>query len=445
MESNILQSPYVSSIAGRTKEKIMTVPLLLLFLYLLVEYGRPQFLAPIMPGLLLQVMLLASLLPYGARVYSVLSEKYFRLYLLLLLFMTLHVFIAINNYYALMGLKGMFSYLLIGVSFCIFIDNISKLNAFLSVFVTVLAVCALNRIFDTNLFGVSGHGVFTDENDFALAMNVGLPIAFFLGRVQKNWKKWLFWLAGVILILGTMISASRGGFVGLVAVATVCWLSSKHRVRAIPVLILLAMLAWSFAPPLSKQKIQGLGLNSAEKDTGKDRVELWKVGWKIFAHNSLIGVGQGNIPVVMNAYRFDRNGESFWARDMWGRVTHSVYLTLLPELGLVGALIFVLMLKALHVKKKKIYQLCASAVAKEDAATIKNLATGLLVSLFGFLVTGIFLSVLYYPPLWNISALLITLFLISAKTFGEQSQGIASALPVSILSGCANAKNDESR
>ncbi len=428
MEPDILQNAFVSVPKVRVSEKIMTLPLVLLAFYLLVEYGRPLFLAPIKPGLLVQGLLLICLLPYGTRISKILKDKYFRLYLLLLLFMALHVFIAANNFYAFLALKVMFSYLIIGVSCCVFLDSIKKLTAFLSVFVLVVALCAVNRISGANFIGISGGGFFGDENDFALIMNMALPIAFFLSRTQQGWKKWLFWMAAVSFVLGTMVSASRGGFVGLVVVGTVCWLSSKHRLRSIPVLVMLAIVAWNFAPPLTKQKIQGLGLDSAEKDTGKDRVELWKVGWKAFVDNPVMGVGQGNMPVVMNKYRFDKSGKSFWNHDMWGRMTHSVYFTLLPELGLIGVILFVLMLKELYNKKMKINNYCTLITLKEKALNIKILNRALLVSLFGFLVTGIFLSVLYYPPFWNFAALLVTLSLISSRI--QRGQELTGGLPV---------------
>jgi len=424
MESDILQNTYTCVPAYRDRGKIMTLPVMLLAFYLLIEYGRPLFLAPIKPGLLVQGLLVLCLLPCATAISKLLKEKYFKLYLLLLLFMTMHVFIATNNYYAFLGLKVMASYLIIGVSCCVFIDSVNKLKALFTVFTLVVALCAVNRIFGANFIGISGGGVFADENDFALLMNVALPIAFFLGHAQKGWKRWFFWVAALSLVLGNMITASRGGFVGLVAVGICCWLSLKYRLKTIPALIVLAILAWNFAPPLAKEKIQGLGLDSAEKDTGKDRLELWKVGWKVFIDNPVLGVGQGNIPVVMNKYRFDKLGESFWKKDMWGRMTHSVYLTLLPELGLVGTIIFVLMLKELYGKKKKIKDYCTRITNREEAGSIENLSRALLVSLFGFLATGIFLSVLYYPPLWNISALLVTLSLISSRISRGQKRTV---------------------
>jgi uncharacterized protein (DUF983 family) len=97
-------------------------------------------------------------------------------------------------------------------------------------------------------------------------------------------------------------------------------------------------------------------------------------------------------------------------------------LTLLPELGVVGLVIIVSMIKVLYRKKQEINGFCTQIAVKEDADRVADLNKALLVSMFGFLVTGIFLSVLYYPPLWNLSALIMTLYLISSGIMRQQAR-----------------------
>lgn len=402
----------------------VTLPIFLLVLYFIVEYGRPSFLSPIKPGLLVQIMLVLCLIPHQKKVIQIFKEKFFRLYLILLVFMAIHVFIATNNYWAFMYLRVMITYLIIGLSFCVFIDNIRKMNTLLSFYVLLMVFCAIDRIMGggglrgSGFIGASGY--MGDENDFALAMNVVLPISIFLGRAQEEKMKLFFWSASVLFVLANMVSSSRGGFVGLVAVGAVCWLYSKHKLRALPVIAAVAVLAWTFATPVGKEKIMGLGFDSVKKDTGKDRIELWKVGWKAFIDNPILGVGQGNMPIVMSKYQYDKWGESAFSRDIWGRAVHSVYLTLLPELGFVGLTLFGLMLKDLVVRYKKIKELCKNSALNEEARKVENLNIALLVSLFGFLATGIFLSAFYYPQFWNVSALLVTLFMISSQSLKGQ-------------------------
>lgn len=397
----------------------VTLPIFILIFYWLVEYAKPAFLAPIKPGMVVQILLILCLISYPEKIKQILQEKYFRLYLLFLAFMTIHVFIAINNYRAIWFLQLMFSYLIIGISFGVFIDNANKMIKVLTFYVLIMSLCAIDRIVGGGGIGGAGfvgaYGVMGDENDFALAMNVVLPISYFLGRSQNGWMKWFFVSASVLFVLANIVSSSRGGVVGLVVVVAVCWLFSKHKLKALSVIAVLTILAWNVATPVGKEKIMGLGFDSVEKDTGKDRIELWKTGWRAFIDNPVLGVGQGNMPIVINKYQFDKSGESYWRRDMWGRQTHSIYFTMLPEWGFVGLIIFGLMLKNVVVKYNKIRELCKKAVAGEEATKIMNINIALLVSLLGFLVSGIFLSALYYPQLWNISALIVTLFIIASR------------------------------
>jgi uncharacterized protein (DUF983 family) len=77
------------------------------------------------------------------------------------------------------------------------------------------------------------------------------------------------------------------------------------------------------------------------------------------------------------------------------------------------------MMKDLFQKYRKIRVACKEGVSDERHEEIGNLSMGLVVSLFGFFVTGTFLSSFYYPQLWIMSMLLVNLFLVSSKTLNE--------------------------
>lgn len=401
-------------------ESGLKLPVWLLVLYPVIEYGRPAFLVPLKPGLVLQLALVLCLATKTAQVNRLLREKYFQLYLLMLVLMAVHVPIAVNNYWAFVCMKTMFSYLVISIAICIFLNTPRRMRAFLFAFVSVIALCAVNRIFKANLLGLSGTGVFTDENDFALAMNVALPLGFFLGQIDRGWRKWLLWGACILLVLGNVVSSSRGGVIGLAAVALVCWYYMQHKLRMLFVIGAVAILAWNYAAPEFRQEVSELSVDSTERDTGKDRIELWKTGLRAFVDNPVIGVGQGNIPIVINRYQHDRYGNSYWDRDMWGRALHSVYLTLLSELGLVGTLLVGFMLRELLRKHRETGKLVRSRSAGSDGADVDSINRALATSLFGFLVTGLFLSVFYYPPFWNIAALMVGLHLMAGRLAEEK-------------------------
>jgi len=107
----------------------------------------------------------------------------------------------------------------------------------------------------------------------------------------------------------------------------------------------------------------------------------------MFLDNPVIGVGQDNFPVRFADYEGD---ERLYGRTRMWRAAHSVYFTLLPELGLVGALIFFRML----------YWIRRDVATIRRSSTIVPYGNAIEASLIGFLVSGIFISTLYYPNFW---------------------------------------------
>ena len=392
------------------------LPFLLLLFYFVIEYAKPAFLADIRPALIIQILLVFYLVGNTEKLTRILQDRFYKLYLLLLVLMALHIFLAENRYWAFVSFVRMVAFFNIGISLCIFVDSYRKLSLLLTFFVFVVFSCVIARIlvgWETSGAGLIGtSGSMADENDFALAMNVVLPISIYLGKNEEGLGKWFYWSAAALFTYGVVYSGSRGGFLGLAAVAAACWVYSRHKFRALTVIAIIAAVAWTFASPATKERVSGIGFDSVDKDTGKDRVELWKNGWRAFLANPVIGVGQGNMPIVMEKYQYAAaDGESFWKRGLWGRSIHSVYFTLLSELGLAGVLLFGLMLKQFLNTYRRINSLCDNSQPSAASFKAKNLNTALLISVFAFLVSGTFLSAFYYPLFWNVSALIVVLFL----------------------------------
>jgi O-antigen ligase len=338
--------------------------------------------------------------------------------------MAVHTFIAINNYWAFTQFTVMISYLIMGVSFCVFVNSLQKMKKLLCLWVIVLFFCAVDRIAGIGVVGSTG--IMGDENDFALAMNVILPISFFLGREMVNWKKWFFMLASVLFVLANIKSASRGGFLGLAAVGLVCWIFSKHKLQALLVMAFVAVIGWNYATPEFKNEIMKIGVSSSEEDTGKDRVELWKCGWRAFLANPVLGVGQGNMPIVIGHYQYDDSGNSYWRKGLYARQIHSVYFTLIPELGTIGILLVYLMVKDSISKHLTINRFVNNIGSTRDSNLMRSINIALIVSMLSYFMTGIFLSAFYYPEFWNISTLIIALFYIATRLNNKASDNLAA-------------------
>src|SRR5205814_8017929 len=97
-----------------------------------------------------------------------------------------------------------------------------------------------------------------------------------------------------------------------------------------------------------------------------------------------------NLPVRFGDYEGDERLHG--VTRVW-RAAHSLYFTLLPELGLVGAFMFFRMLYWIR-------RDLAAIRGSNMAPTILPLAYAMEASLVGFLVSGAFISTLYYPNFW---------------------------------------------
>ena len=111
-------------------------------------------------------------------------------------------------------------------------------------------------------------------------------------------------------------------------------------------------------------------------------------------------------------------------RSLAGRAAHSLYFTLLPELGVVGALLYlaiiIFVLKDLKyirnatINRKDVY-------TAEESKNIYYLALTLEGSLVGFLVSSVFISTLYYPNFWILCGFIVSLKKIVYGKCGKSS------------------------
>ena len=109
--------------------------------YLLLEFGRPQDLVPVLsllhlPGLVSALLLLALIL--SGRVE--LSDKQTRLFALLLLLMALHVPLARNNYVALQAAKYMLMTFVAYLALATSVDTLGKLRTFVTLWLGILTL-----------------------------------------------------------------------------------------------------------------------------------------------------------------------------------------------------------------------------------------------------------------------------------------------------------------
>ena len=403
----------------------------LVLAYLLFEYGRPQELIPglrVIPfGTGLSVLILLNVIMSRKLDFSRLQTK---LWLPLFAVMAIHVPIAVNNFWALMTFKDMLLLYCVYLGIVTFVDSLEKMMMLIKMWMGILLFLAVMGIAKG---GVGIGGWMGDENDFCMVMVMAVPFAYFLlfsatGVAQKT--KYLGFLG--TYILAAVASLSRGGFFGLAAVGAYCWYRSPKKLNALIIVVVVLSFMLVLAPEKYWDEIASSFSEEtmSEQGTGGARLYTWGIGMKMFFDNPIIGIGQGNFPWTFPIYEA---GQTLNERSFGGRAAHSAWVTLISELGLVGTMIIGTMLLRCYKDLKLVRTIFApvearlkhgqTAKAGEDVRAY--LARDMEGSLIGFIVSGVFISILFYPSLWIMMALIVAL-----RNISETQSG--GALPAAV-------------
>ncbi len=164
--------------------------------------------------------------------------------------------------------------------------------------------------------------------------------------------RWKFRLAALVLVFITvLLTRTRGAYLGLTLIPITIFAAdrlSRARIAAwTSALLLLGALAAAFNPyvrsrihnPYAGAAAAGAGITPTSALTVGNtnaagvniRLELWKLGTRIFLDHPVLGVGPANIKVVFKAYHPAPLG----IQEIWGSL-HNLYLHQLAERGLAG-------------------------------------------------------------------------------------------------------------
>lgn len=369
----------------------------LLIIFLFIEYGRPMDivsgLESLRPGMIVSILLMLSWILRG----NIAQAKSWQTLMVILFILLLAVYIpfAVNNFFAYELTKRILLYMPFFLSAIIYINSFKRLKQFFYIWVLLMIYMSLKGLLGK---GIAGSSFLADENDFSLLMNMMLPFSFFLFMYEKLFIKKMFYLTAFILaILSIVASSSRGGFVGLLAVLAVIWLFSPKKILS---LVFIGILAGAVYYSTDQKYWDEMStIQDTEGGTAKERFDSWKAAWDMFKDNPL-GVGGGNFLV-----RFPEYQPEGMQRNMWGREAHSLWFTLLSELGAIGALIYGFLL---IFNLRDIFWLKGLKNKPDDNFRYAYfLSLAFLGSFAGYFASGTFLSVLYYPHYFYITAMIV--------------------------------------
>jgi len=368
-------------------------------LYLVIDYGRPQDLFSVdflRLGMIINIILIYFIITRGNLLIFQIKQIRFLIYFFILLL--LFVPFARNNYYAFKTAYGFFLYLPFIFSIVFTINSVNRLKIFIITWLIITIYLSIYGIFNK---GYGPGNYFADENDMSLYLNMILPFFYFLFLEEKIKYLKFFYLIGLILCLSTIIiSFSRGGFVGLLAVGIFIWLVSPRKYISLFIILIIAVMLFYFVD--DKYWSEMSTITNMKESTVNERIISWETAWKMFLDHPF-GVGGNNFQILFPQYQPSDY------RNMWGRVAHSLWFTLLADLGIIGVIIYLLLL---YYNLKSIISIIKNRIFNKinfDLRYIYYISLSILAALAGFFASGTFLSVLYYAHYFYMTAVIIAI------------------------------------
>ena len=235
---------------------------------------------------------------------------------------------------------------------------------------------------ETNTQRVGGaiKGLFDNSNDLALHLVSIIPIAFVLAFEKKGLiRKAIYLPVTLVMVAAVIITFSRGGFLGLIAMTLVLVrkLSRHNRSVAMATLVLGVVFFLAVAPATYSGRLSTI-FDSAADITGSSsqRTQVLKRSILVALRYPLFGVGIGN----------------FHHKSLQELGTHNAYTQVAAETGIGAMIAYIIFL--VH-PLRKLSMIERELFERNEISRFYYLSIGLQASLIGYMVASFFAAVAY--------------------------------------------------
>ncbi|MBK8420387.1 O-antigen ligase family protein [Candidatus Villigracilis saccharophilus] len=268
-------------------------------------------------------------------------------------------------------------------------------------------------------------GPIGESNLWGQVLVAALPLVIYrLYRKHTPFLQVVIAIVTLLIFLAAIFTGSRGAFVALIVVAPV--IALEMRIKPLPALsaILAAIIIFSILPTTYAQRFQSLNVflqtsnpNAVTQDASfAGRSNEIRAGLAMFMDHPFLGVGFGNyganywdyagkLGLISGESRFNTSGSTKYA--------HSLYIEVISETGILGLTAFLLFFGLLFLDLFKIRKRYKTYHTDPDWETW---VTSLIISIFTFLVSGIFLHGLLFRYIWMLVGLALAAISISNET-----------------------------
>lgn len=234
-----------------------------------------------------------------------------------------------------------------------------------------------------------------DNNAIALALIMTLPLMRYLQlRCSRRWHRLGIGVVMLLSALSALASYSRGGLLAFAAMASYMWLRSGRKLASSTLLLLFAPAALLFMPESWSERMDSIAEYQRD-ESAMGRINAWRMAWNL-ARDRFFG-GGFEISEAPTFMLYAPNPADVHA-------AHSIYFQALGEHGFIGLLLYLLLLAATWQSARWIIR---NSLGIGELQWAQQLAGMIQASLFGFMVGGAFLSLLYFDVPYYLMALIV--------------------------------------
>ncbi|MGE0030130.1 MAG: O-antigen ligase family protein [Steroidobacteraceae bacterium] len=239
---------------------------------------------------------------------------------------------------------------------------------------------------------IVGGSFLGDGNDFSLSMCILIPLMVEIALSTRNrFYQVLAWSATALIIMAIIATQSRGGTLGITAVLAYLWWRSPRKLVSAVAIALVGGLILLYAPSQYFQRM-GTVTGGTIDGSAQGRLDAWSGAIGMGAKNPVFGIGTGQ----------------FGAR--WGKTAHSTYMLAFAELGILGFICSIVLvfgnIRANLKLRQSIIARLGPATSRDSTQTLRLLDMTN-AAMVGFAVAGAFLSAIYYPHIFVLTALML--------------------------------------
>jgi len=218
-----------------------------------------------------------------------------------------------------------------------------------------------------------------DNNCFGVALVSTIGPAIALGLGAKTWRgRAMAAIAAALILHTTLLTFSRGAMVGLLVVGATAFVIMPKRPKYIAVLAVTGLIALRLTGPQLASRYATAMAQEEERDaSAESRIDLWMDCLKVTGERPIFGVGPGNFKVVAESLGWPP-----------GKQAHTTWLQTAAENGIPGVT-FLLFVFGFAIVK--LWPLARARLTEENRYEV-SMATGILLCIVGFVVSGQFVS-----------------------------------------------------